>query len=117
MRTALSNLFCHAFNISRYFLHSQLGGVTWWRDAGKPPQQIGQFSRHGARLVAVELRQRLGLKVLEHEECIVPVELHLQNTAQFWISERQTDAGCEPEVETRCARDFETDFVLLTEVY
>lgn len=93
MRTALSNLFRHAFNISRYFLHSQLGGVTWWCDAGKPPQQIGQFGRHGARLIAVELRQRLGLKVLEHEECIVPVELHLQNTDQFWISEWQTDTG------------------------
>lgn len=93
MSAELSYLFCHAFNISRYFLHSQLGGVTWWCDAGKPPQQIGQFGRHCARLIAVKLRQRLGLKVLEHEECIVPVELHLQDTDPFWISEWQTDTG------------------------
>lgn len=49
-------------------------------DAGKAPQQVGELGRHRAGLVAVKLRQRLGLEVAEQEEGVGPQQLHLQDT-------------------------------------
>lgn len=96
------NLFRHALNVSRYVLHSQHGGVTWRNDAGEPPQQIGQLGRHGARFIAVKLRQRLGLKVLEHEERVVPVQLHLKKKNSSGFQSGTLTRVCEPAAETRC---------------
>lgn len=49
-------------------------------DPRKPLQQVGQIGRHRARLIAVKLWQGLWLEVLEHEESIAPLQLHLTET-------------------------------------
>lgn len=74
-----TDLFCHVLNVSCHFVHGEDGGVTGGGDACEPPEQVGQFGGHRARLVAVELGQRLRLEVLEHEEGVAPQQLHLQS--------------------------------------
>lgn len=61
-------------------------------DASEAPQQIGQLGRHCAGLVAVELRQRLGLEVAEQEEGVAPQQLHLQDTVEGQVAERKSTA-------------------------
>lgn len=77
-----SDLECSAFYVGRHLVDGERRLMGGRDDSGEPPQQVGQICGHGARLVAVKLRQRLGLEVLKHEESIAPLQLHLTKTSK-----------------------------------
>lgn len=82
----LTDLLRRVLDVRRHLLHGEDGRVAGRSDAGEPPQQVGELGRHGARLVAVELGQRLGFEIAEHEEGVAPQQLHLQDTEEVQTS-------------------------------
>lgn len=82
----LTDLLRGVLDVCRHLLHGEDGRVAGRSDTGEPSQQVGELGRHGARLVAVKLRQRLGFEIAEHEEGVAPQQLHLQDAEEMQTS-------------------------------
>lgn len=85
-RRPLTDLLRGVLDVRRHLLHGEDGHVAGRSDTGEPSQQVGELGRHGARLVAVELGQRLGFEIAEHEEGVAPQQLYLQDTEEMQTS-------------------------------
>lgn len=66
-----------SLNIGRHVVYRECGTVIAWDYSRKPFKQVGKVSRDSAGLIAVELWQGFGLKVLKHKDGIAPMKLHL----------------------------------------